>query len=1135
MTVDLNSLRSVGYLIDEQQRKDKTSDILDGFPSINRFSDSCTIDHSHYEVVSSIPLPSFLTNEIRAEMRNFYNIGIFPEIQRVFVTVDNRIFLWNYESTDITQFDGLNQVITNVHLMRANHNVVDSSYPYLLLLTTPVDISIFAIKFSDPEDMRSNLILIKTNLIISTDDELITHIVSTKNGRIFFCTEPGYIYEFIYQRSLTKKVSLLENVFTSLLLHWKHLPTIIDMKYDEISNKLFILRNPDTLEVYSVGKTQNITQQYIFKNMLNKIKNVSPSFFLNISLEIISMEIVSREMILLALKNGITAFVDFKKKSIKIVHFPRKLLVEQEIQSSFFVQNSHFLVSEKSLNCFDYNGSECIYTNLITQSEIYTIKSLNLSEIYLFNDKTLQYTSPKRQFVCLSATSLFIIQKQYLHHYVEPIENNIQALNHFLLTRSDISLQKFLGENKLPKIAFNQMQTTNDLVVNNIILSQNFSAILIYISRLLTQIWNTNVCSLKKIQQNESKEKKFLFLLAKRRFGSSGTGSNIGSTADNEKTSNANQIEIVVHFSEENYSIFQNLHTLLQFLNNSHSSLFHYYIHNKENEIFQKEYQIFEKVRNLLDKCLEILKFFEIFEDFFGKSHTISLNNQIINNRESLLFRDFILTAEGINIIRSIFLSFANSSSNFERIEYFGEILAKNCPNVVSQNELFVFVAIKLFHQNELLAKSSGIYDSDEIVLNCEKALQYLKNCKFDSNQLEMFCDKFSNFKQIHAIIELLYINYEKTHILNEFLISKQLENVLNLKNLNSEIIQKFYQFLMKISNEDFLFYVFKILINHSTDSQIELFTFLKDFQIFEDYLLRLFMSEENIDFVWKFYIHTQNFGKATKILMKLVLNNKIDIDKKFHYLTTASMCIKNYESSINLSIDNLLDDNIKMEISEMLEVLEVQKLIINNLQNLNPNQNNNISIDIQNLTYNILDLSDLFNNYAQQFGFYEICLQIISISHNFDAFEIIEQLYEDILAKSNYSLNKLKQLHENYYPKFFPLYFVVNSLENCGNFSKFELIAFLIEELGISFEILFDTYYNYYLVNSTDLSIIEKLIYLTECWVNSDSRLARQYFDDIVNSMSNVISRLDSFEMDGFIERLRHRIDKIIQFSPYP
>lgn len=44
-------------------------------------------------------------------------MGLLPEIRRAWVTVDNQLYLWNYETGDVCLYDALDQVIVAVGLV----------------------------------------------------------------------------------------------------------------------------------------------------------------------------------------------------------------------------------------------------------------------------------------------------------------------------------------------------------------------------------------------------------------------------------------------------------------------------------------------------------------------------------------------------------------------------------------------------------------------------------------------------------------------------------------------------------------------------------------------------------------------------------------------------------------------------------------------------------------------------------------------------------------------------------------------------------------------------------------------------------------------------------------------------------
>lgn len=68
-------------------------------------------------------------------------MGVFPEISRVWLTIDSNIYVWAFEhGSDVAYFDGLGETIVSVGLVKPKSGVFQSFVKYLLVLTTTVEI-----------------------------------------------------------------------------------------------------------------------------------------------------------------------------------------------------------------------------------------------------------------------------------------------------------------------------------------------------------------------------------------------------------------------------------------------------------------------------------------------------------------------------------------------------------------------------------------------------------------------------------------------------------------------------------------------------------------------------------------------------------------------------------------------------------------------------------------------------------------------------------------------------------------------------------------------------------------------------------------------------------------------------------
>ncbi|KAJ3105701.1 hypothetical protein HDU97_007678 [Phlyctochytrium planicorne] len=149
----------------------------------------------------SIPLPDVLYEQYDLlQCRSF--LGLFPEIQRAWITIDHRLFLWNYDARDDFQvFDDQDQVIVSVGLVKPKQGVFLDQINYLLVIATPVEIILVAIAATTTNGTTS-LKLYRTDMSISSDNVSMFSIIGSKDGRIFMCGSNGRLYELQYQALL---------------------------------------------------------------------------------------------------------------------------------------------------------------------------------------------------------------------------------------------------------------------------------------------------------------------------------------------------------------------------------------------------------------------------------------------------------------------------------------------------------------------------------------------------------------------------------------------------------------------------------------------------------------------------------------------------------------------------------------------------------------------------------------------------------------------------------------------------------------------------------------------------------------------------------------------------------------------
>ncbi|XP_034048068.1 nuclear pore complex protein Nup155 [Thalassophryne amazonica] len=220
--------------------------------------------------VRRVPLPPELVEQF-SHMQCNCMMGVFPEICRAWLTIDNDIFMWNYEDGgDVAYFDGLIETILAVGLVKPKQGILQPHIHYLLVLATSVDVVILGLSFPKSQDglndsMCGGMQLLPDPLFsIPTDNTYIISITSTDLGRIFMAGKDGCLYEIVYQaeagwlsqrcRKINHSKSTLSFLIPSLLqFAFSEDDSIVQITVDNSRNTLYTRSEKGVLQVYDLG------------------------------------------------------------------------------------------------------------------------------------------------------------------------------------------------------------------------------------------------------------------------------------------------------------------------------------------------------------------------------------------------------------------------------------------------------------------------------------------------------------------------------------------------------------------------------------------------------------------------------------------------------------------------------------------------------------------------------------------------------------------------------------------------------------------------------------------------------------------------------------------------------------------
>ncbi|XP_012260855.2 nuclear pore complex protein Nup155 [Athalia rosae] len=244
-----------------------------------------------------VPLPPEVMEHF-GHMQCHCMMGLFTDISKAWLTIDSDIYVWSYENgSDVAYFDGLNETIISVGLVKPKPEIFQPYVKYLLILTTTVEISVLGVTFTDPSDgtPEEMQLVPEPIFIVPTDGIAITTIANTNSGRIFLGGRNGSLYEIYYQAESTwfgkrcKKInhsegplSFLVPSFVTVALSEEE--AIVQISVDDSRNILYTLGDKGTIAVWdidkgSASKITSVSQSSLVQNAVHIVKTLDSNNF----------------------------------------------------------------------------------------------------------------------------------------------------------------------------------------------------------------------------------------------------------------------------------------------------------------------------------------------------------------------------------------------------------------------------------------------------------------------------------------------------------------------------------------------------------------------------------------------------------------------------------------------------------------------------------------------------------------------------------------------------------------------------------------------------------------------------------------------------------------------------------------
>ncbi|KAI8579508.1 hypothetical protein K450DRAFT_241319 [Umbelopsis ramanniana AG] len=205
----------------------------------------------------SRPLPDVLSEQLKdMHCRSF--MGLFPEIDRAWITFDHRLFLWNYvDGYDFVCYEDQDQVIVCVGLVKPKPEMMIDNISHVLVIATPLEVILLGVSAGRENALPGNT-LYTTYLSVPSDNVSMTSIHGSSTGRIFMTGSDGHVYEMEYQQNeswFRKRCRLINHTSSS---YARYIPTPLNFRpedpikaiaIDTARNVLYMLSKKSNLEV----------------------------------------------------------------------------------------------------------------------------------------------------------------------------------------------------------------------------------------------------------------------------------------------------------------------------------------------------------------------------------------------------------------------------------------------------------------------------------------------------------------------------------------------------------------------------------------------------------------------------------------------------------------------------------------------------------------------------------------------------------------------------------------------------------------------------------------------------------------------------------------------------------------------
>ncbi|XP_071869599.1 nuclear pore complex protein Nup154 [Bombus fervidus] len=1165
------------------------------YPNLNGMS-LCFPNINQMKAYSKISLPSEIMEHFH-HMQCHCMMGLFTEISKAWLTIDSDIYVWSYENeSDVAYFDGLNETIISVGLVKPKAGVFQSYVKYLLILTTTVEITILGVTLTETSDGTSPEMQLVPEPIftVATDGIGITTIANTNSGRIFLGGRNGSLYEIYYQAESSwfgkrcKKInhsegplSFLVPSFVTIALSEEE--AIIQISVDDSRNILYTLGDKGTITVWDIdnngaSKVASLSQASLVQNAVHVVKTLDSNNFrplVSIS-AITESESVHLNLVVVAATGtrfyfSCTAVANptTRPQGLQLIHvrLPPGYAANATVMRPRKVQMAHYRKGTLILVCGgDTETALCLsndaypFTNYLAETQsplsldspVWAMAEILVEPAICIEKQSItqeeppllvrQHMEAPRKFIFLTSQGAIIyvqvrpmdILKQLLLEQRGPDTEAVRAYFQsqsleqacatcLILATLESSQNAELAEwatrafflygsqrttsigpaidvhgTNFANINTGDMRTSTPRVpnydlrlqgfrphapvgLNTDISLQQFSAkhngLYLYVGRILRPIWNMR-CIKQEVINNKTQ---------------------ISSTISTR------QVSWILSLLQALRSFLnKNTHITKQHGTTRITDGFETTIPSHYQEPIVEERNSLAALKIFITHACEVLELWKILCENHLNNIVNCLSKDQINQFSTATFRDLILIGHEISSLLIIHLidSYLGDNASVDAVS---QRLREVCPNLYRSEDAVCSKA------NEIILKAKSCTNPEEKECYLQSALKLCKEVAPRLN-LSAVCQQFIACQFYSGVLELCLCCAERVDPNNAALhyyknnepIEDQEGRFAYMKRL--EIYKEFTTLLDHLYNQSIsnpltptipskpgppqqngstmpvtpAKEILHDIITDALHSKCEIlhasvYAWMIERRLHGELValaapsLEAYLTRVNApDLLWQFYEKNKNHAAAAKILDALATKeSNVTLSQRVEYLARAVVCMRSDQAGYAPYLGIFL-----RELEDKVEVARIQQQILDTI--CNQHLSGRLSDEASRaLKFSLLDITKLYQEYADPLQLWECKLSIIHCSGHQDAM-LIQEIWTNIINnelkdastaedKMTILMSKIISLGQEYSgsPHCFPVDFLVKQLEikACKlNVSNNGIISGFLQ-LGVSMEDLLDIY----------------------------------------------------------------------------